>query len=570
MRPAFLDKHACRHDKNASKRHEPAAQVTVILVLCPPQGEPLPSQEELCQGGLRTPLTYEQYREKYGVPSETLDRVQTWAEHRGLTFPAPDWRAKAELSGVVRLMGSLPKLRHAFKVHDLDYVEIGGSKCLKHSGAFDLGELRDVVLWVYGLNTSHTVLPAAPYCRRLAPDDAAGPGRVHRYLPREVAGIYNYPPNEGERQTLGIVELSGSCSTSDLSRYFEAQGIEPRIVQINLGPLVSSFALANLEVTLDVELAASVCPEATTVVYNACSEDFSLRDFFDVFNEAVFDTVNRPSVLSTSWGFPEFVAGLEGDIPPTVVRKEEQEPFNLLFRKAALLGITICASSGDTGSLVPFVSDCTPTGSTMLPTTSFPSSSPLVLGCGGTSLEANAREVVWNRLAEVLVVPLGNFNMMMPGGASGGGVSQLNDCPSYQASFNVPKVTVVEWVDGVAGVVQSRPGRGVPDVAANADISTGYEIFYDGHPGVGGGTSASAPMWAALITRINSALGRRVGFVNASLYRQQKELRNLCKTITEGGNGAYHASSALWNPCTGLGSPNGVEILGALKVVLPT
>jgi kumamolisin len=119
-------------------------------------------------------------------------------------------------------------------------------------------------------------------------------------------------------------------------------------------------------------------------------------------------------------------------------------------------------------------------------------------------------------------------------------------------------------------VVQSRPGRGVPDVAANADISTGYEIFYDGHPGVGGGTSASAPMWAALITRINSALGGRVGFVNASLYRQQKELRNLCKTITEGGNGAYHASSALWNPCTGLGSPNGVEILGALKVVLPT
>ncbi|WP_437549653.1 S53 family peptidase [Sorangium sp. So ce367] len=565
MRPASLDTTTSIH---GGEPQEPIGPVAVILVLRAPQDDSLPTQQELCRGAPRTPLTYDQFREKFGIPSEILDRVQRWAERGGLTFPASDWREKAGLSGAVKLMGTPPQLRRAFKVNDLACIDGGAAELSMHSVIFDPEDICDLVRWVYGLNTSCAVLPAAR-CRRLAAADGAWADRLHTYLPREIARIYGYPPNEGEHQTLGLIELSGSCSPSDLKQYFESQQMNPRIVQVDLGSSTRAFGLANLEVTLDVQLAASVCPSATTVIYNACSEDFSLRDYFDVFSAAIFDTENRPSVLSTSWGFPEFVAGLGGNVPPTVVRKEEQDPFELLFRKAALLGITICASSGDTGSLVPFASDGMASGGTLLPATSFPASSPLVLGCGGTSLEPNGREVVWNRLAEVLVVRLGNSGVLvMPGGASGGGVSQLNDCPSYQANFGVPKVTVVDWKDGVVEMVQERPGRGVPDVAANADISTGYEILYEGRRAVGGGTSAAAPMWAALIARINSALGRPVGFINGILYRGQSELGSLCRTIVEGSNGAYRASDALWNPCTGLGSPNGMEILRVLKAGL--
>jgi kumamolisin len=105
----------------------------------------------------------------------------------------------------------------------------------------------------------------------------------------------------------------------------------------------------------------------------------------------------------------------------------------------------------------------------------------------------------------------------------------------------------------------------VPDVAAYASLNPGCAIFYRGALATVGGTSAAAPLWAALITRVNAALGRRVGFLHPDLYRYQFERKTLCKTIQRGGNGAYQASQALWNPCTGLGTPNGKEIVKAFK-----
>jgi kumamolisin len=102
-------------------------------------------------------------------------------------------------------------------------------------------------------------------------------------------------------------------------------------------------------------------------------------------------------------------------------------------------------------------------------------------------------------------------------------------------------------------------GRGVPDVAGDASPATGYTVLIDGTETVVGGTSAVAPLWAALIARINAAKGQPAGFVNAKLYKAP----GACNDITQGNNGSF-ASSTGWDACTGLGSPDGGKVAAAL------
>src|SRR6185369_10752599 len=119
----------------------------------------------------------------------------------------------------------------------------------------------------------------------------------------------------------------------------------------------------------------------------------------------------------------------------------------------------------------------------------------------------------------------------------GGGISDKFDLPSYQAAAKVP----------VSANPGARVGRGVPDVAGDADPETGYQVVVDGRSSVIGGTSAVAPLWAGLIARLNQLLGRPVGFINPVLYQNPQALRS----ITVGNNGSYKAGPG-WDACTGL------------------
>jgi kumamolisin len=166
----------------------------------------------------------------------------------------------------------------------------------------------------------------------------------------------------------------------------------------------------------------------------------------------------------------------------------------------------------------------------------FPASSPHALACGGTRLtgsgaDAMASEVVWNDGAQ--------------GGASGGGASQRFALPAWQQGLSLAR----------EGQLVALAMRGVPDVAGNADPQTGYQVRVDGTNLVIGGTSAVAPLWAALLARISQSSGRAAGFCNPQLYGSPKALRD----ITEGNNGDYEATAG-WDGCTGLGSPNGAKL----------
>jgi kumamolisin len=105
-----------------------------------------------------------------------------------------------------------------------------------------------------------------------------------------------------------------------------------------------------------------------------------------------------------------------------------------------------------------------------------------------------------------------------------------------------------------------RKGRGLPDVAGDADPETGYQVIVDGVEQVIGGTSAVAPLWAGLIARLNQELGTNVGYLNPLLYAR---LAPSLHDITKGDNGVYVSTNG-WDPCTGWGSPNGNKILSSL------
>jgi len=170
----------------------------------------------------------------------------------------------------------------------------------------------------------------------------------------------------------------------------------------------------------------------------------------------------------------------------------------------------------------------------------FPASSPSVLACGGTTVTIRSgtfTETVWSD--------------------TGGGVSILYAKPSYQANANVPSVP-------------APGGRGVPDVAGDADPNSGIKVTYRGQTFAFGGTSVVAPLWAGLVSLIGQKIGtgKVVGPLQPLLYSLPSLANaNAFRDITSGNNGAYFASAG-WDPCTGLGSPNGANLVNAIAQLI--
>jgi kumamolisin len=137
-------------------------------------------------------------------------------------------------------------------------------------------------------------------------------------------------------------------------------------------------------------------------------------------------------------------------------------------------------------------------------------------------------------------------------GATGGGVSDAFPLPSWQRAVAVPKLG-------------GKTGRGVPDVAAVADPQTGYQVRVDGQDLVIGGTSAVSPLWAALVARLVQATGRKLGLLQPTLYGgvTAGAVAPGFRDVTSGNNGAYTAGPG-WDACTGLGVPDGAQLLAAL------
>ncbi len=448
---------------------------------------------------------------------EDVRKVEHFARQHHLTVTEVNLASRKMV-----LSGTVGHMMAAFAT-ELHHYEHNGRTFRGRSGYLHVpDDLAPIIEGVFGLDDRPQ---ARAQIRIVGP--AAG-SRAASYTPRQLAQLYDFPASlDGKGECIALIELGGGYNDQDLTTYFGQLGIpKPEVVSVSVDGAKNSPGDPNGadgEVALDIEVAGAIAPGARIAVYFAPNTD---RGFLDAITQAVHDTTNNPSVISISWGSAE--SSWTG---------QAMTAMDQAFQTAASLGVTICAAAGDNGSS-DGVND-------QKAHVDFPASSPYALGCGGTRLDASGSqvtdEVVWNESAT-------------GDGATGGGVSDFFPLPSWQANAQIPP-----------SVNDQHKGRGVPDVAGDADPQTGYQVYFDGQSTPIGGTSAVAPLWAGLIALLNQKRGKAVGYLNPFLYQQYQQLAQskALRDVTSGNNGAYSAGPG-WDACTGLGTPDGALLLQAL------
>jgi subtilase family serine protease len=327
----------------------------------------------------------------------------------------------------------------------------------------------------------------------------------------------------------------------DLAAFDQLFSLPAARLQIdsNLTPFASPWQ-ANGEEVEDTEIVHAAAPGAAIreVLMPATSLD-SPADLTAGLTAALQLGLNEGSVisLSGSWGEHCFTTA-------------EVAQLNSALQAAKNHDVTVVNSSGDYGAVAK---PCPGAGDAVnaVRSVDLPDADPLVLAAGGTALGANgstgaySHETVWNTPPDLLGIP----------GASGGGFSKLFPRPAYQ--------------DGVAGIGATR---GLPDVAADADEHTGMArvIVSDGGQGYirygTAGTSAAAPLWAAVTALADQYAGRPLGFLNPAIYRigRSRSFHRAFHDVTTGTNTVHfpgftvtgYRAAPGWDPATGWGSPN--------------
>jgi kumamolisin len=455
-------------------------------------------------------MTRAAFAGKHGANPESVKVVKAFAKEFGLTVEPVSKPACC----TVHLSGTVAAMQKAFGVTLVQQQSDEGLFRVREGAIMLPEELAGHVVAVLGLDNRPQAKPhfriAVPHATNVS------------YTPVQVAEMYGFPQGASAAgQTIGLIELGGGYRAADLTAYFKTLGIAaPSVtaVPVDGGKNTPGTASgADGEVMLDIEVSAAVAAGAKVAVYFAPNTD---QGFIDAVTTAVHDTTNKPSVISISWGGPE-----------STWTQQATTALDAACQAAAMVGVTITVAAGDNGS--------TDGVSGTANHVDFPASSPHVLACGGTTLKGTGTsitsEVVWNETA------IGE-------GATGGGVSGVFPLPSWQQGEGVP-------------VIGASAGRGVPDVAGDADPSTGYVIRVDGETTVIGGTSAVAPLWAGLIALANAQNKTAAGFVNPMLYANGAKAA--FRDITQGNNGGYSAGPG-WDACSGLGSPVGAKVIAVL------
>ncbi len=458
----------------------------------------------------RRRLAREDWAAAHGASDADVASVRSFAESFGLSVTDVDPARRT-----VSLQGSVRAAVEAFEAQIMGrYASPGSDQSYRgRTGGLTVpSELGEIVTGVFGIDDR-------PQARARIRFD---PNAQTSFTPVQVAQAYAFPASAtGAGETVGIIELGGGYSTSDLTTYFAGLGLPaPTVTAVSVDGASNSPGAdqnADGEVMLDIEIIGAVASGVGIVVYFAPNTD---QGFLDAVSTAVHDTTHRPSVISISWGQSE-------DAWTAQARTEMEQSLTT----AGGLGVTVTVAAGDNGS-TDGVSD----GQQHV---DFPASAPHALACGGTTLDLSgeqiAAETVWNTPGD---------------GATGGGVSRQFPPPSYQSAAQVPN-----------NVDTNAAGRGVPDVSGDADPGTGYRIRVDGSDQTVGGTSAVAPLWAGLTALLNQALGAPLGFAQPRLYPLLGTAAY--HDVSQGSNGAYDAGPG-WDACTGLGSPDGDGLASGL------
>ncbi|HKD05843.1 MAG TPA: S53 family peptidase, partial [Bryobacteraceae bacterium] len=496
----------------------PAERAQVLVVLRR-KAEPLP----ITPAGAH--MRPEEYTAAYGASAGDMQAIRKFAQEYNLQTQDENAAART-----VELHGTIGDLSRAFGV-TLQNARIKDQVHRVRQGPIMIPEeLAGKVTAVLGLDNR----PAAkPHFHHVASAHV-----TQSYTPPVLAKLYQFPTGvTGSGQTIAIIELDGGFQQADINTYFTNLGITPPAISVVLIDGQTNTINRHLpdhpelnadgEVALDIEVAGAVAPGAKQVVYFAQNTDAS---FLKACTQAIHASPT-PAAISISWGHPE--------TGPTGFTDATKTAFESAFQDAANLGIVVTVATGDDGSF---------DGTSGL-VCDFPASAPHALACGGTRLLASGSSITsetgWD--------------------GSGGGVSVFFSKPTYQSTVTIPARP-----SGSPG----GAGRGIPDVAGDADPDTGYQVRVKGTNMVVGGTSAVAPLWAGLVALYAQSMGRLVGFLHPKIYASSAMstgFRDITSgnNDTSGGGGPYSCASG-WDAVTGLGAPKGQALLNAIKVAPPT
>ena len=485
-------------------------------------------------------LSREEFAAKGGADAADVAKIDDFAHQHGLNVKSVHLASRT-----VKLTGTVKAFSAAFGVKLKRVRHEGATYRMRTGSVLIPKQLEDIIVGVHGLDNRPVARPHFRVNKVRGGTAASRRASNGSFAVTDIAKLYGFPSGEtGAGQCIAIIELNdidsrGHASgagykTTDLAAFFKRAGIPmPSVVPVSVdgGANKPGHSDADGEVVLDIEVAGAVAPAAKLAVYFAPN---TTNGFIDAVKAAAHDTARKPSVISISWGGPEDPGGSQQFL----------DGLNEAVRDATAMGVTVCIASGDNGS-----ADMAQ-GWDGKPHADFPASSPFALACGGTKLTASnghvADEVVWNEGPS--------------GGAGGGGVSVYFPLPPYQHGAKVPKSPT------------KSAGRGVPDLAADADPVSGYQIFLNGTVTPIGGTSAVAPLMAGLVALVNEAttkkFGKTVGLINPLIYKSNA--RHVFRDITKGDNDIYGKLHGLykagpgWDACSGLGVPKGADLLQLL------
>jgi kumamolisin len=331
---------------------------------------------------------------------------------------------------------------------------------------------------------------------------------------RDLLAAYHWPVALTGRRRIGIVELGGGWRQSDLILFSARNSLAaPNVTDISVDGMTNRPGVdpdSDGEVGLDIQIAGGAYAYATGVP----------ADIGVYWGQSIAACINRAmqdhcAVCSISWGDDE-----------ALWAQQDVTELLLACQSATANGMIICAAAGDNDS-----SDGGPNAANV----DLPGSNPYILSCGGTKLLKDGREFVWN-----------NDPGKPSGEGTGGGFSALYASQTWQSGAPPPP---------------PGTGRMVPDISANADPETGYNVILNGVVTSIGGTSAVAPLFAGLFGAVGPVQGLAIpGLVGPKLWRHPECFRDI---LPPGDNGMFHVLAGP-DACTGLGSPNGAAIAAML------
>lgn len=480
--------------------------------------------------GTLTVLDHDEYVYQFGALEDELVLVTDWAIANDLTI-----EDSSQAAATVKVIGTVEQFNTLFSI-TLQTVTDDEQTYYTHAADITMpSDIDGVVDIILGLDNSvrfshNAILDNADP----APFD---PSLINSPTPVDLALAYKFPRSPGSNLAQGkgacvaIIELGGGWTNQNLTSTFSRIGQpNPRVVDISVDGGVNDGGVdvgSSGEVMLDIYCVGAVVPAAKIAMYFAPN---SFQGFIDTIITPTNDTVNNPSVISVSWGTTD-----------TNWSSGSRNAFDAALAGATVKGITVFIAAGDFG--VRAING----GPTY--TVQYPGTSPYCVCAGGTVISIN------NDYSIASEVPWGTS-----GGpyAGGGGVSNIFSVPTWQTGFSSKTYP--------GGTVTALTGRGIPDVSA---MATGYTFYYGAanYTGTFVGTSATAPLLAGMMARLNVLAGKRIGFVNADWYAVRSTAFNDQTTgDIHGGNSVGYMATAGWDAATGIGSPIGTEIYKIYKV----